>query len=147
MRGNHRVFVASAYDDWLLGLCDGKGGVEQARPLLIRSLDCKYQSTKVRFARGRSSVTHPPCDTLSPQAFNILQQVWKLELDRMGTSSIAASALHAEIGDTLARIGHTATAAAPATATLPCRSCARPVKKSTLALAVAASAHARVRMP
>ena len=30
----------------------GKGGVEQARPLLIRSLDCKYQSTKVGIARA-----------------------------------------------------------------------------------------------
>jgi|MDSX01.1.fsa_nt_gb tetratricopeptide (TPR) repeat protein len=60
----------------------------------------------------------------------------------MGTSSIAASALHAEIGDTLARIGHTATAAAHLRdAAVPFLRAAS--QNSTLALAVAASAHAR----
>lgn len=81
-------------------------------------------------------------DRPPPQAFNILQQVWKLEMDRLGTSSIAASVLHAEIGDTLARIGHTATAAAHLRdAAVPFLRAAS--QNMTLALAAAASARAR----
>ena len=71
-----------------------------------------------------------------------MQQIWKLELDQIGTESIAASALHTEIGETLAHIGHAEIAAVHfRDAVVPFLRVAD--QNKTLALAAAAAAPPR----